>query len=151
MNHIADLAHRLTRRYGTSSPFELCDCLDILVQRPELPDSTRALCFRTETGDPVILLSGGLGEPESRYCCAHELGHLLLHGGMNAQLISDQTDLCLPRYERQADLFAACLLIDPHLDEWVQNYDPLSLQQIACLSGLPERVVSLRFSRSNKK
>lgn len=151
MNHISDLAHRLTRRYGTSSPFELCDCLDIRIQRPELPEATRALYFQTEAGDSIILLNSVLGEPESRYCCAHELGHILLHPGMNAQIISDLTDLCLPRYERQADLFAACLLIDPNLDDWARSYDPLSLQQIACLSGLPERVVGLRFSLSNKK
>ena len=151
MKNIADLAHRLTRRYGTFSPFELCDCLNIGIQRPELPEATRALYFQTETGDSIILLNSVLSELESRYCCAHELGHILLHPGMNAQTISDLTDLCLPRYERQADLFAACLLIDPNLDEWVHSYDPLSLQQIACLSGLPERVVGLRFSLSNKK
>ena len=151
MKNIPDLAHRLTRRYGTSSPFELCDCLGIRVQRPELPEATQALYFRTPEGHSIILLNSVLAEPESRYCCAHELGHILLHPGMNAQIISDLTDLCLPRYERQADLFAACLLIDPDLDEWVRSYDPLSLRQIACLSGLPERVVSLRFSPANKK
>ena len=151
MKNIPDLAHRLTRRYGTSSPFELCACLGIRVQRPALPEATQALYFRTPEGHSIILLNSVLAEPESRYCCAHELGHILLHPGMNAQIISDLTDLCLPRYERQADLFAACLLIDPDLDEWVRSYDPLSLRQIACLSGLPERVVSLRFSPANKK
>lgn len=151
MKKIEDLAHRMVRRYGTSSPFELCDRLNVGIQRPELPESTRALYFQPKAGKPIILLNSALGERESRYCCAHELGHILLHPGMNAQTIADLTDLCLPRYEREADLFAACLLIDPDLDEWALCYDPLSLQQIACLSGLPERVVGLRFSPSNKK
>ena len=91
MKNIPDLAHRLTRRYGTSSPFELCDCLGIRVQRPELPEATQALYFRTPEGHSIILLNSVLAEPESRYCCAHELGHILLHPGMNAQIISDLT------------------------------------------------------------
>lgn len=151
MKDIADLAHRLTLRFGTSSPFELCDCLGIRIQKPELPETVRALYVQTEGGQKIILLNSFLEEPEIRYCCAHELGHVLLHRGMNAQAIADLTDLCLPRYEHEADLFAACLMIDPCLEEWARCYDPLSLQQIACLSGLPEQVVALRFSVSNKK
>lgn len=147
MNEIEKLAHRITARFGSSSPFRLCDCMGVQVRRLDLPEQVRGFCFRTESDQPVIVLQETLSKTESGYCCAHELGHLLLHPGLNAQVISDLTNLCAPRYEREADFFAACLLIDPNFDEWSLTYDPLTQEQIAGLSGLPRRVVGLRFEK----
>lgn len=143
MKKIQDLARRLVRRFGTSSPFELCDYLHIDIFRSELPEQVRGVSFQKQAQGSVILLNRGLGALERRYCCAHELGHVLLHPGMNAQTMADLTNLCVPRFEREADFFAACLLIEPCLEEWSESYDPLTVEQIACLSGLPRRVVNL--------
>jgi Zn-dependent peptidase ImmA (M78 family) len=115
------------------------------VHRLDLPEMVRGFCFRTEAGKPIIVLKETLSPTESKYCCAHELGHLLLHPNLNAQVIADLTHLYAPRYEREADLFAACLLIDPNLHEWSITYNPLTQEQIATLTGLPQRVVGLRF------
>ncbi len=147
MNGIERLAHRITKRFGDGSPFFLCDCMGIQVRRLDLPKRVRGFCFRTESGKPIIVLQETLSEMEDCYCCAHELGHLLLHPGLNAQVIADLTYLYAPRYEREADFFAACLLIDPNFDEWSLTYNPLTQEQIAELSGLPRRVVDLRFER----
>ena len=147
MNGIEALAHRITSRFGNSSPMNLCDLMGVQVHRLELPEQVRGFCFRTEADRPVIVLQESLSKKESCYCCAHELGHLLLHPGLNAQVVSDLTNLCAPRYEREADFFAACLLIDPNFGEWSQTYDPLTQEEIAALSGLPPRVVGLRFEK----
>jgi Zn-dependent peptidase ImmA (M78 family) len=151
MKQIEKLAHGLTQQYGTSSPFELCDYLGIDVFGPELPARVKGLCFQNQEGGSVILLNRTLEGQEKKFCCAHELGHVLLHPGLNAQTMADLTNLCVPRYEHEADFFAACLLIDPDLDEWSQSYDPLTVDQIACLSGLPKRVVDLRFNGAGKR
>lgn len=151
MKRIENLAHRLVKRYGTSSPFELCDYLRIDILRADLPAAVRGLCFQKCADGSVILLNRGLGPRESRYCCAHELGHVLLHPGINAQVMADLTNLCIPRLEREADFFAACLLVDPNLEEWNRNFDPLTVQQIACLAGLPEKAVRLRLDAEEKK
>lgn len=145
MKEIENLAHRIASRFGSGSPALLCERMGVRVARLELPRRVRGLCFRTDSGEPVIILNRTLSARESEYCCAHELGHLLLHPGLNAQVIADLTNLCAPRYEREADFFAACLFIDPNLDEWSRTYDPLTRGQIAALTGLPERVVGLRF------
>jgi Zn-dependent peptidase ImmA (M78 family) len=145
MNGIENLAHSITSRFGSNSPFELCDCMGVQVHRLDLPEMVRGFCFRTEAGKPIIVLKETLSPTESKYCCAHELGHLLLHPNLNAQVIADLTHLYAPRYEREADLFAACLLIDPNLHEWSITYNPLTQEQIATLTGLPQRVVGLRF------
>lgn len=147
MNEIEMLAHRITSRFGNSSPVSLCESMGVQVQHLELPTQIHGFCFRTESGQPIIVLKETLSHTESGYCCAHELGHLLLHPKLNAQVIADLTNLCAPRFEREADYFAACLLIDPNMDEWCLTYDPLTQEQIATLSGLPRRVVNLRFEK----
>ena len=143
MQEIRKLSHGLVHRYGTSSPFELCDYLSVGVFRCELPQQMGGVSFQKQTDGSVILLSRDLGAVEQRYCCAHELGHVLLHPGLNAQTMADHTNLCIQKFEREADFFAACLLIEPSLEEWNESYDPLTVEQIACLSGLPLRVADL--------
>jgi len=144
---IACTAGELVKKYGTSSPFSLCDCMDIPIVRMDIPDCTKGFCFKNACGGHVIVLSDRLSRRESGYCCAHELGHVLLHPKMNARVIKDLTFMYLPKYEKEADFFAACLFIDPNLEEWNETYDPLTFQQIASLSGLPEKIVELRFER----
>ncbi len=143
MMEIREMTRHLVRRYGTSSPSELCDCLSVCVYRCELPERVGGVSFQKRPEGSVILLSQNLGEAERRYCCAHELGHVLLHPGLNAQTMADRTNLCIPRLEHEADFFAACLLIEPSLKEWSESFDPLTSEQIACLSGLPLRVANL--------
>lgn len=146
MKEIEKMARRILARYQTDSPFSLCDCMDICVLRLPLPECVRGLCFHEEPGRPVIVLNDTLSPREEVYCCAHELGHVLLHPGLNAQTMMDLTDLCVPKLENEADFFAACLLVDPNLEEWKASYDSLTAGQIARLSGLPEKVVRLRFA-----
>lgn len=143
MKEIRALVRRLTAKYETASPFEMCDLLHIDVYRSDLPTCVRGLCFQTESGHSIILLNREMEERERRYCCAHELGHALLHPGLNAQTMADLTDLCVPKLEREADCFAACLLIDPFVDEWRESYEMLTLDQIADLAGLPQKAVEL--------
>lgn len=150
MKKIRQLALGLTERYGTSSPFELCDYLHVDVFRFDLPEQVRGVSFQKKPEGSVILLNNDLDAHEGRYCCAHELGHVLLHPGMNAQTMADLTNLCIPRFEREADFFAACLLIEPNLAEWDECYDPLTLEQIACLACLPDGVVRLWHDGSEK-
>jgi Zn-dependent peptidase ImmA (M78 family) len=142
---IEAVARGLTKRYGTSSPFSLCDYLKIGVMCLDLPERTGGFCLQREQGGYVIVLNSALRPAECGFCCAHELGHVLLHPGLNEQAMTDLTDLCTQKLENEADYFAACLYIDPHLPEWHERFDPLTVTQIASLSGLPERIVRLRF------
>ena len=61
---------------------------------------------RWQTGRPFILYSAEVNsQPRVNFNLAHELGHLILHGGMEVN--SDN----LPRLERQANRFAGALLM----------------------------------------
>lgn len=150
MKDIEKLAADLTSRYDTSSPFELCDYLYIDVCYLDLPERARGLSIQKEPNGSAILLNREMNERESRYCCAHELGHVLLHPGLNEQAMKDLTNLCIPKFEREADFFAGCLLIGPSVEEWSSSYNPLTAEQIACLSGLPRRVADLWCEKRSK-
>lgn len=143
MKEIRELACRLVQQYAATSPFELCDSLAVNVFRCELPAQMDGVSFQTEENISVILLNRNLAGIESRYCCAHELGHVMLHPGLNALSMAEHTFLSVPRFEHEADFFAACLLIEPFLTEWNERYEALTAEQIACLSGLPLKVVQL--------
>lgn len=144
---IRSIAGEVVRHYGTASPFELCDFLSIPVLRLDLPRCMRGFCYQGKGKKSVIVMNQSLPPKEEGYCCAHELGHALLHPGANAQVMADLTNLCVGRYEREADYFAACLYIDPNLGEWGETYHPLTLDIIAALTGLPERIVRMRFGQ----
>jgi Zn-dependent peptidase ImmA (M78 family) len=143
VKEIRELTCRLVKQYGVTSPFELCDSLAVHVFRCELPSQMNGVSFQTEENISVILLNRELGKMESRYCCAHELGHVMLHPGLNALSVAEHTFLSVPRFEHEADFFAACLLIEPHLAEWNERYETLTVKEISCLSGLPLKVAQL--------
>jgi len=55
---------------------------------------------------------------------AHELGHSFLHEGMGFYFIRDNTFWLEGKFEKEADIFAATLLLDepPECGETVEEY-----------------------------
>lgn len=143
---IQQMVDALTQKYGTSSPFALCEELGIKLCEQELPAHMNGFCVEFDSGF-VIVLNEHLSLQEKAYTCGHELGHILLHPGTNALATAHYTNLCVGKYEREADYFSACLIIDPNLEEWHSTYECLTLEQIALLAGLPIHVVQLRFQQ----
>ncbi len=139
---IEKLALSLRLRFGSSNAFELCDHLGVGVLWQDLPEQVNGFCLCLGQKYTIIL---NLTTPQElrHYVCAHELGHILLHEKTNALELTELTNLCLPRLENQADYFAACLLLQDCLDDWREWYSTLTVSQVAQLSGLPVRVVSL--------
>ncbi len=145
MDRIKKITQAITQKYGTNSPFELCDLLGVQVVYTELPLKVKGFCIRL-LQNHVIVLNQDLTMQESRVVCAHELGHYLLHGNMNALEIEENTNLCLPRYEREADYFAACLLLQEECLQEQGPFDVMTVEHVATMSGVPEDLVRLRFS-----
>lgn len=144
MKTIEAFACDLRREYGDVSVFELCENLGILVTEQDLPESVNG--FYVNFGSKyVVILKAGMQFEKKRYVCAHELGHVLLHTDLNSVFLREETGFVLDKLEAEADYFAACLLLDGELSCWKLEYGQLTVEQAAALSGLPERVVSLKF------
>ncbi|MBC8570604.1 ImmA/IrrE family metallo-endopeptidase [Zongyangia hominis] len=141
MDYIRTLAADLIAAFSTRDPFELCDALDILVLKADLPIGMNGF-FTTLLGHRVIYLALGLPRERQRQICAHELGHALLHQQMNRLFMEKSTHLAQGRYEREADLFAACLLID---DNMLKEGEGRTIEELSCLAGVDRRLMELRF------
>lgn len=108
---IINTAKTLITKYGTNNPEELCRFLGIVLVDQPLPKVTKGFCL-TLTAGRAIVLNENLQPYERRSCIAHELGHALLHNGINYMFVSQSTQMVTGKYETEADLFAAALLLN---------------------------------------
>lgn len=90
----------------------------------------------------MIALNQRLDEHDARFTAAHELGHALLHEGVNVLFLNAYTEYSTGTLEREANVFAAFLLIT---DEEVEDSKNLSVPQIMEMYGFGEQLVFDRF------
>ncbi len=141
IRRITELAEKLKQEYGTNNPSELCRCLGITLLRADLPRRINGFYMET-AGKQAVVISSAIKEPLDSACTAHELGHALLHKGVNTVFLTDSTNFVTGRYEREADLFAAALLID--IEDTRQNCG--SIEEIAKMTGVPSYAVEQYMS-----
>lgn len=103
-------ARSLVRRYDTHDPFRIAKARGFLVIRTPLQGIRGFYQYVRRCG--ILYIDSGLGEREAQFVCAHELGHALLHRGMNRIFMDTHTHFVVNRYEREADRFAVELLFD---------------------------------------
>lgn len=111
MDNIIKVADALVRRYKTRNPFKIAFHLNITVKHASF--SQLKGFYNYSYRNRFIVINSRLNEIEQAITCSHELGHDRLHrkqaklGLMKDYYIYNMTDL----YEREANLFAAQLLI----------------------------------------
>lgn len=80
--------------------------------------------------------------PLFRIVVAHELGHAILHRKENCAFIKSRTLLLTSGIEREANIFAAHLLIS---DEMLQEYAGFTKDQFCACTGYPMELIDLRI------
>lgn len=80
--------------------------------------------------------------PLFRVVTAHELGHALLHRKENCAFIKNQTLLLTSGIEREANLFAAHLLIT---DDMLMDYAGFTQERFCACTGYPKELIELRL------
>ena len=83
--------------------------------------------------------------PLFRVVAAHELGHALLHRKENCAFLKKYTLLLTSGIEREANQFAAELLIS---DDMLQDYSSCTSDQFCICTGYPKELLELRLKRS---
>lgn len=144
MGQAIETALSLKEKYGTNNPFLLCDCLDICYLFLELPPHIKGF-YSLIDGSKILFINTSVQEKERMAVCAHELGHALLHEKSNAIFMSEKTYHICSKFEREADLFSAYLLLDELEPD---RQDAVTLENIACATGLPLRLVGIRYAQS---
>lgn len=80
--------------------------------------------------------------PIFRVVVAHELGHALLHRKENCAFIKNHTLLLTTGIEREANSFAAYLLIP---DDMLAEYAEYTKSQFCDCTGYPKELIELRI------
>lgn len=142
MNNILAAAKKIAKKYSSNDPFELCSALDVIITVTDLPSGINGF-YNNVLGFPFIYLNSKLNNCELKAVCAHELGHMLLHPHMNTLYIKTKTIINGDRLEREADIFAACLLIPNSIPIEDQT---VTVQQLAYELDVPSEVIQIKLA-----
>lgn len=143
MKNIRETVRQLVAKYGCCDPMQLCEKMGITVLTHDLPASINGFTVRME-GMPFIVLSSALESFERRITIAHELGHIVLHKGTNTVELSINTSFCVNKYEREADCFAAHLLLASSLQE-LDGMETVTSETLAKLTHMPKEMIEEAF------
>lgn len=129
----------LYKKHGTKNPFTLARCLKIQIFYWDLPKEVRGF-YQYEKRNRFIFINNNLSVEEKIVVCAHELGHAILHKEVNTPFMSQNTFLSVKKIEREANFFAAELLIPDEDFAEVNN-----IYELASLHGVPVELVELKL------
>ena len=121
---------QLKEKYKTSDPFLLSTYLNIIVIVYDLHPEINGY-YKYDRRNKYIVINSNLSFAMQLLVCAHELGHAILHPRLNTPFMRRNTFLSVDKIEREANRFAAELLIpDDTFYECETIYDVISLHNI---------------------
>ena len=133
------------KKYNTRDPFVLASNLNVEVQIGDM--GHRSGCYMFLKNHRCIFLNENLSDSERQLVMAHELGHAIMHRKQNCYFIRNKTLLLNSKTEREANLFAAELLIE---DELIMEHQDFTIAQLARLTGYEEKLIELRIKNTNQ-
>lgn len=128
--------------YGTRDPSRIAQHLSIPVFYYPLGNVAGQYKYLEHT-KCIVINSDIMDENFLRIVMAHELGHALLHWKENCCFMAHKTLLSTSRIERQANKFAAELLIE---DSILFEYAGSTIQQISAIENVNEELIKLKFN-----
>lgn len=126
-------------KYDTRNPFEIADRLKI--EYCIGPMGAYSGCYLYLKRHRCIFLNDELEEHDMTLVMAHELGHAILHRTENCYFIRNKTFLATERIEREANIFAAELLIP---DSLILENPGFAKSQLARLAGYNEMIMNFK-------
>ena len=136
---IKRLAQSLIDKHGTNDPIQLADALGVNVLY--CPLGATLGYYMHDRRNKIIVINDQTNDEIRPYICAHELGHVLLHGTSNLPFLSRHTLFSIDKIERQADTFAAEILLP---DTICKEHAGIPLEKIGQMYGVPLPIVRLK-------
>lgn len=143
MKSIHNRVRHLVKKYGTREPEKLAAYLGIEVSYEDLDEDTKGFFIRL-LRNKFIVINSNLSEGYRRIVLAHELGHAILHSSRTTCFIREYTLFPRGIQENEANTFAAELLIDESNTD-TASLQNLSINQLSCYFGVPERLIMYKF------
>jgi Zn-dependent peptidase ImmA (M78 family) len=143
MEYIKRIVDSLVAENGTNNPFDICGNMDVFVFYPELPENVQGFYYNVK-GYKIIGINSTLDDESRRIICAHELGHSLLHPDMNVFFAMTQTNFLTEKFEKEADFFCACLLMDEAVVKRLHTEnEQLTSSAISSICRMPQKIVDI--------
>lgn len=142
MRNIKTEVKILKQKYNTNDPFEICHMLGIWVYVMPLGKIEGHYTYAKRK--KVFFINEDLTDIKKSLCCAHELGHALLHTKSNVYFNSSNTFFIQSKLENQANEFAAELCIDDNL---LKEYEGYSLNKVSECTGIDKKYLELKFKK----
>ena len=136
---VLSVVENIVSEYGTRDPYVIADKCGILVCEENLGSLNGYYC--TAFGIRSIHINRNLSDMMKKITCAHEIGHAHLHHQLNVNVMLENTLMLKGKYEKQANLFASCLIFP---DEVLKEYEGYSCEEIASALEVPPYIISLR-------
>lgn len=136
---IKQLAQSLIDKYGTADPIQLAAALGVNVLY--CPLGATLGYYMHDRRNKIIVINDQTSDEIRPYICAHELGHVLLHGTSNLPFLSRHTLFSIDKIERQADTFAVELLLP---DDLCREYADMTIEKIGQMYGIPLPIIKLK-------
>lgn len=125
----------------TNDPFKIAEFIGIHVLVCPLGNVDGTYRY-IKRGHWIFINSDIDNESYARVVMAHELGHALLHKKENCCFMAHYTMLLTSKIEREANTFAARLLIT---DDLIQEFSGFTKDQFSRCTGIPEELIDLRL------
>jgi Zn-dependent peptidase ImmA (M78 family) len=129
------------RKYKTSNPFELANELKIKIMYEPLGNIKGF--YQSCPRNKVIHINSSLNEKDKLIVCANEVGHAVLHAKLNILFLEHNTFYIKNKYENEANLFAAELLIR---DDLLLEYKGYTANQISAAEDIHIELLRLKFN-----
>ena len=149
MRRIIEEAERVLKEYGGRDIFETAENSGANVWFRELGGLKGF--YICENGERYIVINKELDDVLKKVVCAHELGHDMLHRELSTGGIREGTlFLDTNKTEREANLFAACVLIsDEDMLEAISY--AAEVASAASRLNLPSEIVKYKLNAMNVK
>lgn len=144
MRFVLKKVKHLINKYQTHDPYNIADHQNIRVLEKQLPDNIHGMAVKA-LRKKYIILNHDVPENSKSFICAHELGHHNLHPSESYRFLDENTFGLLEKDEREANEFAAYLLL---------NYDLIlkqdSFNSMIAKTGIPGEIIkTLTFAKNN--
>ncbi len=135
------LVARLVDRYETRDPFRISNELGLITVFAPLVDM-RGFQQRIKRRN-IVYINADLEAPQQRLVCAHELGHHLLHRGMNRIFMDHSTQVVTQKFENEAHIFSLELV---YSDEELQPFLRRSITDAVAYMGVTITLATKRLA-----
>ncbi|WP_019243687.1 MULTISPECIES: ImmA/IrrE family metallo-endopeptidase [Bacillus] len=141
--YVRNIVQHLIKKYNTSNPYELADCLNVHIVMWDLHREILGF-YKYEKRTKWIFINSNLSDIEKDITCYHELGHSVLHPRFNTPHLRRDTMFSVSKLEKEANLFTVELLLPDDLwNEYLANFN--NLEAISQHTNIPIELLKLKL------